>query len=92
MSRTRSYKCDGRIFQGFDKDFSHPHRLVLVQDEDIFNIYAIDGNDITEEMDELLRYFTFTESKAKVIGTYSEEGFRGFLCGDQFVSPLSRFK
>ncbi len=88
---SRSFKFDGRIFQGFDKNFSTPHRLVLVQDEDITDVWAIDGKDITEEMDELLRYFSMSQSQAKIIGTYTEEGFRGFKCAGEFVSNKSRF-
>ena len=87
----RMFRADGRLFTGFDKDFTTPHRLVLCQDEDTIDVWAVDGENITDEMDNLLRYFTHSQSQQRVIGTYSEEGFRGFVAADRFVSPLSRF-
>lgn len=93
----RTFKCDGRRFHGFDKDFSTPHRLVLVRDEDVFDVWAIDegtasDNITADSMDNLLRYFTFTDSLAQVVGTYREQGFLGFIAAEQFVAPESRFK
>ena len=88
----RTYKFNGRTFNGFDKDFSTPHILVLCQDEDTHTCWAIDKDDIVYNIDDLLRYFSASESHEKIIGTYSEQGFIGFKCAEEFVSDNSRFK
>jgi hypothetical protein len=69
----RLYIFDGRKFWGFNKDFSQPHRLALCQDEDTFDVWALDEEDITESVDQLLRYFTASQSMQKLVGTYKEE-------------------
>ena len=91
----REFIFNGCRFHGFDKDFTIPHRLVLVQDEDVFDVFAADAVDwpeLNESIDELLRYFTVSGSQAKIIGGYQEQGFLGVLVANKFVSNLSRFK
>ena len=87
----RTFKFDDHVFVGFNKDFSTPHTLVLVKDEDVMDVWAIDGVDISKDIDNLLNYLSMSQSLAQIMGTYSEEGFRGFICPKQFVSAASRF-
>jgi hypothetical protein len=84
------------VYRGFDRDFSTPHKLVLVQDEDVVDVYAIDADNrgfIQPSMDELLRYFRETDSPAQIIGTYGEKGFLGCaIMNPDRISPMSRYK
>lgn len=89
----RKFRCDARIYRGFDKNFSTPHRLALCQDEDTLTVWALDEDDVADSVNQLLEYIRYSGSQEKLIGTYREEGFRGFkLTEDWAVSAKSRFK
>jgi hypothetical protein len=91
MSNPRTYRLDNTTYQGFDKNFSTPHKLVLVQVEDIVECWAIDGKDIAIEIFELFHYLN-EFGQAQIIGIYQEDGFRGVICQPEMVSPKSRWK
>jgi hypothetical protein len=92
----RTFTVDGRVFTGFDRKFTDPHKLVLVQDEDTITAYAIDVDvhdiNLTSRcIDELLRYFDFVGSQECIIGTYEERHFLGFTVVEpDRISKISR--
>jgi len=69
--------------------------LLLVQNEDSIEAYAFDKG-IDERiliMDDFLRMLELIDSQAKIIGFYSEQGFRGVkFCDNSMIWSKSRFK
>ena len=90
----RSKFSDGKIYKGFCEGLGSTHsehKLVLCQDEDILSVFIIDGVDVQEEIDSLLRYFQERQSHCKIIGIYDERGFSGCKVPASAVSAFSRF-
>jgi hypothetical protein len=89
--RPREFSYEGYVHFGFDQDLTKAHRLVLCQNENVLEVWAIDGKDIEREIRSLLCFFKRSESKATIIGTYKENHFHGFTLDNDMVSPISRF-
>ena len=92
----RSYQVvDGHtssVYQGFNRDFSTPHRLLITESEGgEMEVWALDPEFLKLAIDQFLSYTKKYRPWEKLIGTYSEEGFRGFTIPLNNVSELSRF-
>ena len=90
----RTFKVDGRIFLGFNHDFEKEHDLLLVQNEDIMEAWAIDKGMMERPLilSDFLEMLEYMDSPAKIVGFYGEQGFRGVFCDDEIVWEKSRFK
>ena len=92
----RHYTADDIRYNGFNKDFTTPHRLVLCQVEDTFEVWAMDvpGNNIFDfdrTMEAFFKYCQDHSPHSKIVGSYLEAGFGGFTCAKELVSTISRF-
>ena len=84
---SRTYTVNDQTFFGFNFDFSTPHRLMLVRDEDSVLAVALDedremenaGNDVLHEaVDEFIRYIKMHAPWMRIMGTYEQRYFSGF--------------
>lgn len=88
----REFCSDGVVYVGFDKRFhTAPHRLALVQDEDVLVVYAVDETNFSENVNSLIRYLR-ENNAGQIVGFYREDGFLGARVSPDCVSILSRYK
>lgn len=80
---------------GFNFDFSKPHRLVLVQDEDTILAVALDEdretnngcNDVLQNsISQLCKFITDHSPWMKIISTYNDSKFQGFKISDEYLN------
>lgn len=56
------------VYEGFNKSFDTPHRLILVKDEYGYDVWAIDGND---GHNNLVKFISDEECHQTIVGVYT---------------------
>tara|TARA_R110002020_G_scaffold124030_1_gene280854 strand:+ start:798 stop:1139 length:342 start_codon:yes stop_codon:yes gene_type:complete len=84
---SRTYTVNDQTFFGFNFDFSTPHRLMLVRDEDSVLAVALDedretrngcNNVLRDAVEEFIRYIEEQAPWMRIMETYKQQGFHGF--------------
>jgi len=79
----RTFTSDGVKFQGFNKDFSTMHDLVLVFIDGEPDIWAIDNS---KGFENLIKYLKIEPGgTVKIFGRYSFHGFKEVTCPNEMV-------
>lgn len=83
---SRKFTSDGVLYNGFNRNFSHSHILVLVLEEDVMSTWALDEKGKEENFKSFCRFLKNRHIPSKIVGLYKQDGFRGVLCEKELVA------